>query len=102
MTVVAGVRGNAVRTGAYRDSYVDGPVAKAEFGHPQGSVPAQEASGPENTLMVTGLFAQTVLEIDMTSVIYCDAAISAWCADAVQGAANHGIVTGYANDVFYS
>ena len=83
MTVVAGVRGNAVGYGVYRGGYVDGPVAKAEFDHPQGSGPAQWASGPGNTLMVTGLFTQTELEIDLTSVTYRDVASSAWCAGAV-------------------
>lgn len=36
MTVVAGISSGAVESGVYEGGYVNGPVAKAEFDHPQG------------------------------------------------------------------
>lgn len=139
MTVVAGLSGSAVEAGVYEGGYVDGPVAKAEFDHPQGVAvdqngviyvadtgnsavrkisggrvttlaAARETPGAPvqprgilaqgNTLLVTDLFAQTVLKLDITPVTYKDVPASAWCYEAVTAATERGITGGTGNGYF--
>ena len=53
-----------------------------------------------NTLLVTDLFAQTVLEIKLAPTTYIDVPASAWCYEAVMAATERGITGGTGNGYF--
>ena len=125
--------------GEYDGGYVDGPVEKARFDHPQGVAVAEDgtvyvadtgnhavrrlsggrvvtiASGgqtPEapvqprgmllqsDTLIVTDLFAQNLLMLDIAPTSYLDVPAGAWYEDAVRQAVERGLTSGTGDGYF--
>ncbi len=136
--VIAGESG-AAEEDYYPGAYVDGPVAKARFDHPQGVAVGSDGaiyvsdtgnhavrmikggrvytlavsrSTPEapvqprgilvkgSALYVTDLFAQNILELDVSPVSYKDVPANEWYADSVTEATLRGLTDGTDEGIF--